>query len=123
MKDKNIHINQGSYWELGIIVYSSDGITRANITGRTFQGQIRSSYDAVDPPVAEMDFTLTDPENGEAIAFLSSTDTAAIPVDASGGGTERKIKTYIYDIEMTTDSKPRRIAQGKALVSPEVTKD
>lgn len=118
----NINIEQGATFELNCTMRDSNNAL-VDLTGWTFSGKIKETL-ASQNAVANFSFTIanqgTDP--GEFLISLSAAVTAAIPVSLRPGA-DRPITQYFYDIEATKpDSKIDRMFEGKAFVSPEVTK-
>ncbi len=82
-----------------------------NITGWTFQMQIRERYTSTSVLYSPT-VTITDAINGEITITLTATATAALPP-----------KALVYDLEATrADTKKIRILKGPAIVDPEVTR-
>ena len=118
----NINIEQGATFTLNCTMEDSAG-TPVNLTGYTFSGKIRETI-ASPSHVAAFTFTLlnqgTSP--GQFTVVLSSAITAAIPCNLRPNA-DRPLTQYFYDIEvLKTDSTTDRVFEGKAFVSPEVTR-
>lgn len=114
----DITIEQGARFVLEA-TYTSDGTTPINLTGYSGRGQVRAT--ATSAPVASFTVTIPTPATGVVRAVIEADDTAAIPTD---GANYSKTKVYYYDIELytTDDADVIRLLNGKATVSPEITK-
>lgn len=114
----DITIEQGARFVLEA-TYTSDGATPINLTGYSGRGQIRAT--STSDPVADFTITIPTPANGVVRAVIEADDTAAIPVT---GANYSKTTVYYYDIELYTanDADVIRLLNGKATVSPEITK-
>jgi hypothetical protein len=111
-------IEQGATFKRTITLKDEDGVA-LNISGWTFEGQIRKKYDS---PSILAPFTCTNIGSGQFTIELSHAITAALPVTPASDNA-RSLTSYSYDIEATkADSTKDRILEGKVNVSPEVTK-
>lgn len=118
----NLNIEQGATFFKTFTLKDSLGV-EINLTGYTFSGKIRQRYDA---PSVVATFTCAvlnqTSFEGQFTITLTAAETAAIPVDPSKT-VLRDLTEYLYDIEaIKPDSTVDRILEGKALVSPEVTR-
>jgi hypothetical protein len=123
----DISIEQGTTFELKMTLKDELG-ARIDLTGHTFQGQVRKTYS--DSTVqANFSFTLADQTNpatkGDVLASLTPAQTTALAVNpAEEGSVDRPDTPMIYDIEsqILPSGHRYRWLQGKANISPEVTK-
>jgi hypothetical protein len=105
-------INQGATFTQQLTIKASNGANIANIGTAELRSQLRTSYEAV-APTASFSFTWVDHSNGIANMTMAATVTAGIPAGSN----------YVYDVELYfLDGTVYRVLQGKAKVSPEVTK-
>lgn len=82
-----------------------------NITGWTFQMQIREKYTSTTVLYAPT-INITNAVGGEIQIVLTDTDTAALPA-----------KALVYDVEaLRPDGTRIRVLKGPAIVDPEVTR-
>lgn len=99
---------QGANYSVGLIIRNLAGVA-TNITGYTFEGEIRSQPD--DTVVANFVFTITNAIAGQVSMTLSAVTTEALTPGP-----------YVYDVKMTrTDGFVIRILQGQCPVIAEVT--
>lgn len=107
----NIVINQGAtfYWELDI--KAEDGSPIIDIQNADLRGQLRTSYSSA-AVAASFTFTWLD-NNGKSTMEMAAATTAGI---AAGD--------YVYDVELfwAGTGVVWRLFEGKARVTPEVTK-
>jgi uncharacterized protein YndB with AHSA1/START domain len=118
----NINVKQGATFRLDIKIKDSNG-TPINLTGHTFQGQIRK---LTQDNTIQASFTFTIANQvtnpGEVRAELTATATAAIACEDSSRA-QRRITEMSYDIESTdTNGVVNRWLEGVAYISPEVTR-
>lgn len=112
----NLQINQGADLRFAFRVKGVD-LLPEDLTGRTFKGQIRASYDAAD---ALADFVIT-PRNqttnkGEVDVHLPNTALPQATLKLSGRA------LYVYDIEMVyATGDIVKVLKGDAEVFPEAT--
>lgn len=112
-------IRQGEYFKQTLkLATITNGIrTPIDLTGATFEGSIRASYLA---PEVACDFTFTLlPQTGGTIGHVE-VELVGDELDALELTDE---VNYVYDMKYTKDSKPLRILQGIAVISPAVTKE
>lgn len=111
----NITIDQGSDFELSIILQEEDG-TVTDLTGYSARGQIRQSKDASEI-AATFTCTIGTPASGEILLALGNSVTKLLTPSTSAG-------EYYYDIEIFTsgDIIVKRILQGRVVVTQEVTR-
>ena len=108
----NLELKQGADY-LAQIELQNDDETPIDLTGCTFAGQARTSYDST-----EIAFSFT----------FTVTSALAGKVDVSLPNTFYKKKMseqarFVYDWELTdAGGKKKEIARGVAIVQPEVTK-
>lgn len=118
----DITIEQGARFEMLVTVNDSLGAP-IDLTGATFEGQVRLSHDAADP-VAAFQFTLQNQSTnkGQVSVYLRDAITQTIPVTGSAAG-KRITQKYLYDISYyIVDGYKVRLLQGIANVVGEVTK-
>lgn len=116
----DLYCDQGSTFSLTVQLKDSSG-TAVSLSGASVTGKVRVSPEAT-ATIATFTGTVTDGPNGEFTITLSAAVTAAIAVDNSGAG-NRKLTTYIYDVEVTySDLTVQRVLEGNFYVSPEATK-
>lgn len=115
----NIDIKQGTDFALAIRIKGADGQPE-DLTGRTFRGQIRSSYDA-DAPAATFQFTNRDQttEEGKGMVDMKLPNTALAQADL-----KLSCKAvYVYDVEQVFPSgQVKMVMQGQANIYPEATR-
>lgn len=105
----DIEIDQGSDFALAITV-SEDGDPR-NLTNYDARAQLRPAVDS--PDTEKTDFTFDMVNRADGIIVMKLTNTASSAMTAG---------SYVYDVEIFTDTVVTRILQGKAVIHPEVTK-
>lgn len=116
----DIQIDQGSTFTLPFELQDESGVA-VSLSGATIAGKIRSAPEST-TVIATFTGTVTDGPNGEGQVSLSAATTAALTADNSGAG-NRKLTTWVYDIEVTfSDSTVQRILEGNAYLSPECSK-
>lgn len=118
----DITIEQGTTYSKTYTLKDSAG-EEVDLTGWTIAGQIRSKYDAAST-IASFTCTVLNQGTypGKFTVSLSAATTAGIAVDPALGAS-RKPTVYVYDIEVTkADTTKDRILEGKAYISPEVTR-
>ena len=115
----DITIEQGARFTMEA-TYTTDGTTPIDLTGYYGRGQIKATTDA--GAVARFTVTIPTPANGVVRCVIEADDTAIIPAT---GANYSKTSVYYYDIELFTvgDADVIRLLNGKANVSPEITKD
>lgn len=116
----DLNINQGATFLITCTVKNPSG-TEVDLTGWSFTGQIREAINSTSVSAA-FTITLADQvsNTGEFTVSLTPAQTRVLQV---GSVTTRKIFQYFYDIEATKpDLTVDRILEGKAFVSPEVTR-
>lgn len=119
----NINVEQGATFNMRLILRDDAG-TLIDLTGWSFRGQLRATYDA---STIAASFTATIPTQsggdlGAVDLAISAANTALIPVGPAQNAT-RQPTQYAYDVEgVDTVSKVYRIVEGVASVSPEATR-
>jgi hypothetical protein len=118
----DIYIEQGATFKLTITVKDSNG-DPVDLTGLTFRGKIKKSFQDVSS-VADFTFNVLDQTVQDTLGklefSLSAVETAAIAAPAKG--TERTLTYLVYDIESEVAlGFVKRLLEGKAIISPEVT--
>ena len=123
----DITIEQGASFSLPITLNHYDN-TAYNLTGYTGRGQLRRYHRSTDIIVS---FTVTidpTPTTGRLIVSLTAVQTGAIPAGEEITDTRSK---YVYDLELEKTSAGgdsvaigtvKRVLEGTAYVSPEVTR-
>ena len=106
----DFQIDQGATFSKSLYFTTPDGV-EVDLTGYSFRGQLRIDYDDVEPQ-AEFTCTVVDALQGVLSISLSDTITAQLEPGV-----------LLYDVEMVRpNGTVLRLIQGKATVSPEVTK-
>jgi len=105
----DIEIDQGSTFNLPVQIFQEDG-NFLDLTDYSVAGSIRHNYDDASPS-ASFTTQITTPTQGKLTAQLGKTITAGLTAG-----------NYYYDLEIVSASVTLRIVEGKAKVSPEVTK-
>ena len=117
----DILIEQGATFERVLTLRDANDAP-INLTGFTFTGQIRKKYsDAVSLAAFTFQILEQGTTTGQVRMSLSSATTDALPVDKAESA-EKKLTSYVYDVEMNTGSRIDRILEGLANVSPQVTR-
>lgn len=118
---QDIQIDQGATFEMQFQVLDETDMP-VSLAGATIRGQIRKAPESDDPAIASFTGTVMSAADGEGKVSLTPAETALIPADNSGQG-ERKLTTYVYDIEIEfADGTVQRILEGPCYLSPEVTR-
>tara|TARA_B100000902_G_C26708313_1_gene620651 strand:- start:249 stop:587 length:339 start_codon:yes stop_codon:yes gene_type:complete len=106
----NLVIDQGSDFALDLVIKQSG--TAMNLTNYTGRAQLRTSVDASSAS-ATFTVTKTNATGGALKLELSAATSTSL---AAG--------QYVYDLEIYTasDSVVKRILQGNATITPEVTR-
>ena len=98
---------------------SDDSYTPRDITGYKFKASIKESAED-DIVIAEFDVEMTDPANGLVDLVMPADITDSINTD---GDYWKEMNTYYWDCYMfTPEGETFRILQGKAKVSPGISK-
>ena len=114
----DITIEQGATFCLPMTIKNHDG-SHFDLTNWTGRGQIRKSHRAT-TVICSFVFTYHDRLKGKMEAGLSDEVTQQIP--AGEVVTDPRSK-YVYDIEIeNTTGQVKRLLEGNAYVSPEVTR-
>lgn len=109
----NIVIQKGATFERILKFLDSDNLP-IDLTGYTGRGQIRPTYDSI--IFHNFSVVVTNPSMGEIT--WSMADSVTEVIDAA------LAPFYVYDVEIEDSSgKVSRILQGRAKISPEVTRD
>ena len=107
----NIVIDQGSdFIQSYNIIHQTTG-NPYDLTGFTIASEMRKQYSDALPTATFTASIATPPTSGSISIALPASGSMGIPADC-----------YVYDIELTLGSSVVRIVEGKAIVSPEVTK-
>ena len=111
----NITIDQGSDFELSVILQEEDG-TVNDLTNYSARAQLRKTKDAATIS-ASFSTSIPAPTTGEILVTLGNSVTSDLASSATVG-------EYFYDLEIFTsdDSIARRVLQGRVLVTQEVTR-
>ena len=103
-KRVNIEIEQGTTFSYDFPILNTDG-TDFDVTGWSANGQLRKHY------ASNTAYTFTTSlSNGHLIFSLSSSNSALI-----------SFGLYVYDVKITNDGTVKRLIEGMATVSPQVT--
>ena len=103
-------VNQGADESRLITLVSDSTDLPINITGYTFESEIKFNYSDVNV-VTTITCTIVDAIEGKFRISLSAAQTTSMLAGE-----------YVYDIKMTTNSNViSRVLQGQLIVSPEVT--
>lgn len=119
---KDIYIEQGSsFWTK--LVFKDSLNVAIDLTGSTFSAKLRKYLsDATETLTFTCALLDQTTNTGEIEVTLTAVQTAAITLKAQKTA-ERVPEQFCWDIEQTFPSgKVKRILEGVALVSPEVTK-
>jgi hypothetical protein len=119
----NIAIEQGALFEMVATLVSNS--QPMDLTGYTFQGQLRSSV-SDSAAVASFSFQLLDQTQtqtkGKVRLYIPSALTQSIPVGTQKAGSKTPAK-YLFDVAFGPQGGERyRLFDGVASVSPGVTK-
>ena len=113
--DYDILIEQGATFELHIVYETGNPATPVDLTGWTARMQVRTNYKAPDPPL----MSLTTENGGITVG-------SAGQVDVVGAATLTDLlpapKVCVYDLELVNGVTVRRVLEGSATVSPQVTR-
>jgi len=111
----NITIDQGSDFALALQLQQEDG-TADNLTGYLARAQLRQTKSAA-TITATFTCTIPTPTNGIIAIELGNGITKNIIASSTAG-------KYFFDVEIYTDSDVivKRVLQGDALVTQEVTR-
>lgn len=116
----NTDLDQGATFSRTFEVTNSDG-TAFDLTGYTFQAQLRKKPLDTGTPVATFTCALGSPTNLVSIT-LTNLITDAIPVAANAKDPTATARFY-YDLEITSPGGVvTRLVEGYIDVSPQVTK-
>lgn len=102
-------IDQGATFEASVNL-ANDDETPIDVTGYSFQSQIRKSYYST-ASTANLNVTILEAANGKLILSLPSEQTANI-----------KAGRYLYDLKMTSGNTTTRVIEGIITVTPQVSK-
>jgi hypothetical protein len=100
-------LDKGTDWSIPSKLENADCSPR-NLTGATFEGKIRQSFDSV--TAWSFTFTVTNALGGEFTISLSNVTTSALPTGL-----------LVYDIEMLLGGLKTRILEGQINARAEVT--
>ena len=107
----NLTINQGTTFSQNVVAYSSaSNTTPINLSGATFDGQLRTHYAATTNTLG-LTLVGSGDANGQVQISLTNSETSGL-----------KARRYVYDVEVTKSSTVTRIVEGIATVTPEATK-
>jgi len=113
----DINIDQGSSFKLYATLMADD-TTPTDLTGYSGVGQIRLKANDVSH-VASFNVSIVDAVAGKIEVTLTPAQTSVIPTK---GNSYSEKMTYVYDIYLVNQTDKIRVLNGKALVSPTVTK-
>lgn len=106
----DLFVDQGTDFQTNMDLTEDDG-TPINVTGYTFQGQIRKSYYSLNP-TANIEIAIVNGVSGNVQLSMNSAVTANISP-----------ARYVYDVVMTdTANVTIRIIEGIVTVTPQVTR-
>jgi len=116
-----ILIEQGAQFEMELTLKDETN-TAIDLTGFEFQGKVRKQTDD-DTPIAEFDFEIVAPAtDGKVLVKIPTAETTAIDIPGIGDG-RRNVVEALYDIKWgPTGGQMKRLMEGTALISAEVTK-
>lgn len=111
----DITIEQGATFELHIVYTSGSPAVPVNLTGWSARMMVRLNYKAPDPPLLSFTsaggaITLGSAGQIDVVGLASLTDLVPAP------------KICVYDLEIVNGTTVRRIIQGNATVTPQVTR-
>lgn len=118
----DMNICQGADFKLVLTITDSEG-NLLNLDDHTFRGQIRQTISSPDV-IASFSFNKLDQvtDTGKVEIKLSSADSSAIALPEQNS-IERQAVDFAYDIESeTSGGEVKRWLEGKASISPEVTR-
>jgi len=115
----DIYLDQGADWSQGIIYANGSG--PVNITGYTFECQIRTSSVSTGGVIAASpSVDISDAANGAFTVQLTSEQTWSIPMAGKTGND--KFPTYVYDLFIISPTGQRtKLLYGNVFVSPGVS--
>ena len=115
---QDIYIRRGSTEVFTVTVVDENGAA-VNCTGATLRGQIRENPSSA-TVLANFACTWTNAAGGIGQAVLDAATSTAIP---TLGVVSSDYSRYTYDIEVAFNTgEVERVANGFALISPEVTR-
>ena len=108
----DITIEQGATYKRVVTVADAANVA-INVGADTFRGQVRKSHKSANPLATFTMSLFTNGTDGKFVMELSDTVTAAMDEGE-----------HVYDVEWVSaaDGTVRRILEGAATVTPEVTK-
>jgi len=111
----NITIDQGSDFEISVQLQQEDGVPD-DLTGYSARAQLRQTK-ASATVAATFTCTIPYPEAGVIVVSLSNSITKNLSPSSTAG-------KYFYDLEIFTslDAVVKRVLQGEAIVTQEVTR-
>lgn len=115
----NIEIKQGTDFGLVIRIKGADGLPE-DITGRTFRGMIRKTYED-ETAAATFQFTLRDQtqEENKGMVDMKLPNTALAQADLKLSCKAN----YVYDVEQVYPSgQVKMVMMGEASIYPEATR-
>lgn len=114
----DLEINQGATYTLDVPGIKTAAGADLNTTGYTGRAQIRRRISDTDPLVA-FTFAWVTPAVGAFQLSLTAVQTAALPSSSS----KDNPLACVYDVEIVSPlGVVSRVLEGRALVSPEVTR-
>lgn len=108
----DLTIEQGATFEQFILVKRADE-TPYDLAGWIGRGQVRRSH-RDSTVLIDFTVTITDAPTGEVRISLTAAQTTALPYRFSG--------VYDVELEQISTGKVIRVLQGRAIISPEVTR-
>lgn len=116
----DLYIEQGATFSQDVTLKNSDN-TAFDLTGATFEGQIRPTPESPEKLAEFTAVIVGDPTLGVANLSLSADLTKKLPVKPSGGAVKKTSK-LAYDLYMTQGSVVTRLLEGTIEVSPSVSR-
>ncbi len=115
----DLQINQGEDYLQYFQWLQMDGVTPVDITNFLGSCQIRSSAQSTGILVTPL-FTIVDSVHGVFSLSLTNAQAAAIP---TSGGDFLDVSRYVYDVVLYSPAGTAfRVLNGRAIISPEVTR-
>lgn len=109
----NLELKQGEDF-YRLLTFKDENSSPINLTGYTFAGQIRASYD--DELFLSFSFTILNQttHTGQVEMTLAKALSSAKTINVKN--------KYVYDVERNSGSRTVRVLEGAITISPEVTK-
>lgn len=109
----NLELKQGEDF-YRLLTFKDENGSLINLTGYTFAGQIRASYD--DEMFLSFSFTTLNQttNTGQVEMTLAKALSSAKTINVKN--------KYVYDVERNSGTRTTRVLEGAISISPEVTK-